>query len=302
VLSFSHQVFIEVASNLSFSKAANILFITQPAISKHVKALESFYKCALFERTSHQIRLTPTGETLFKHLKEALQIQQKIQFEISTAVEYSRAEGNLRIGASTTVALYIIPPMLSAFHRAQPLLNIQLMNRNSENITKALLTNEIDIGIVEVDQKIISIAYTHFMSDQVIPVCSSKSEIAKFGEINADHLKKLPIAIRERGSGTLTALEKGLKGLKVTINDLQVKVRLGGTEALKNFLLADQCIGFLPRRSVMKELAKDELRELRIPNLEMERNFYFIQRQGSVEAPLNRHFIKFAHSFYNQKL
>ena len=295
-------MFLEVAANLSFSRAASILFISQPAVSKHVKALESHYQSALFDRTTHRIRLTQTGELLFKHLKDALEIQQKIQFDISTAVEDARAEGNLKIGASTTVALYIIPSILSAYHRAQPLLNIQLMNRNSENITNALLNSEIDMGIVEVDKKISSIAYTHFMSDEVIAVCSSRSKIADYKEISADQLKQLPVAMRERGSGTLTALEKGLKMLHLSTNDLQIKVRLGGTEALKNFLLADECIGFLPKRSVTKELLKGELTALTIPGLKMERNFYFIQRQGAVQLSLNKHFIKFAHSFYNGSL
>jgi DNA-binding transcriptional LysR family regulator len=98
------------------------------------------------------------------------------------------------------------------------------------------------------------------------------------------------------GSGTLSALTQSLKKHTVRIEDLNVKVRLGGTEALKNFLLADRCIGFLPRKSVIKELDHGELVILNITGLKVSRDFFFIQRQGSEEFGLTKHFLRFAKS------
>ncbi len=294
MLSTSHKVFIDVAKELSFSKAAQALFISQPAISNHIKMLESQYQCALFNRKGNTISLTPAGEILYHHLEDALIIQRKIEFDLSTLEDAANVKGKLKIGASTTVALYIIPKILSAFHQQHPSLEIHLVNRNSENITNALLQNEIDIGIVEVFQKRTTISYKDFMTDEIVAVCSAKSKIAKIKKMEIADLPKYPVALRELGSGTLLALTNALKKHDIHLEDLNVKIRLGGTEALKNFLLADHCIGFLPKKSIVKELAHKELVQLNIAGLKVERNFYFIQRKGSEDFGLTRQFLRFA--------
>lgn len=294
MLSTSHTVFLEVAKELSFSKAAQSLFISQPAISNHIKMLEIKYQNALFNRKGSTISLTQAGEILFNHLEEALKIQQQIEFELSTLEDAANARGQLKVGASTTVALYIIPKILSAFHRNHPNLEIRLVNRNAENITNALLQNEIDVGIVEVFQKRTTISYTWFMTDEIVAVCAATSDIARKRKTGLEDLTKYPVALRELGSGTLLALTYALRQHDIHIEDLDVKVRLGGTEALKNFLLADYCIGFLPKKSIIKELAHGELVQLDIKNLKVKRDFYFIQRKGSEEFGLTRQFIRFA--------
>ena len=116
---------------MSFSKASRILFISQPAISKHIKALEDHYKQTLFERKGNNIKLTAAGELLYSHLKEAKKIQSKLQFELSTLTNKFNARGELKLGASTTVALYIIPKILSGFHQKYPGIKISLLNRNT---------------------------------------------------------------------------------------------------------------------------------------------------------------------------
>jgi DNA-binding transcriptional LysR family regulator len=294
MLSTSHSVFIEVAKELSFSKAAQTLFISQPAISNHIKMLESHYENALFHRKGNTISLTPAGEILYRHLEEAVKIQRQIEFDLSTLEDAENVKGRLIIGASTTVALYIIPKILSAFHQQHSGIEIHLVNRNSEKITNALLENEIDIGIVEVFQKRTTISYTDFMTDEIVAVCATTSEIAKSKIIDIKDLVNYPVALRELGSGTLLALTHALKKLNIQIEDLNVKVRLGGTEALKNFLLADSCIGFLPKKSIVKELAHKELVELNITGLSVERNFCIIQRKGSEEFGLTKQFLRFA--------
>jgi len=294
MLSTSHSVFIEVAKELSFSKAAQTLFISQPAISNHIKMLESRYENALFHRKGNSISLTPAGEILYDHLEEAVKIQRQIEYDLSTLGDAENVKGRLKIGASTTVALYVIPKILSKFHQQYPGIEIHLVNRNSENITNALLQNEIDIGIVEVFQKRTTISYTDFMTDEIVAVCATTSEIAKSKTIDIKELINYPVALREFGSGTLLALTHALKKLNIQIGDLNVKVRLGGTEAMKNFLLADSCLGFLPKKSIAKELAHNELVQLNIIGLSVERDFYFIQRKGSEEFGLTKQFLRFA--------
>lgn len=302
MLNYSHEVFFEVARHLSFSRAAEVLFISQPAISKHIKLLEESYNSNLFERKGNSIALTEEGKILFSHLARAKEIQKQSEFDISTFKKQSEAKGSLVIGASTTVALYVIPAVLSAFHQKYPSINLRLINRNSENILKALLDHEIDLGIIEGKNKITSVKYQFFLTDDVIAVCSAKSPLAHKKKITIEELKQIPVAIRERGSGTLAALTEALSRHKIKVTDFNTKIVLGGTEALKNFLLDDTCLGFLPSRSVKKELKYGDLVKINIPGLVINREFYFIQRQGSETDKLNALFIKMAVSQYNKKL
>lgn len=293
MLSARHEIFIEVATNLSFSKAGEILFISQPAISKHIKALEAFYKTTLFERKGNSIQLSKGGSLLLSRLKEAKKIQNQLEFELSVLNDQLKAKGQLKLGASTTVALYIIPKILSAFHQKYPEIKISLLNRNTDTIIKALADQDIDIGIVEGKKKNSAILYQPFATDEVIAVCSAKSPIAKKRSLTVPEIKNYRVVLREQGSGTLAALKYNLEKNGVKLSELNVNVRLAGTEALKNFLREDNCLGFLPKGSVTRDLENGELVTVKIENFQIIRNFFFIQRHGTDTNELNKAFIRF---------
>lgn len=293
MISFAHRVFMEVAANLSFSKAAHILFITQPAISKHVKALEDQYRVPLFERKGNSITLTRAGTKLNEYLLQAVEIERKAEYELSLMSSSSQAAGFLRLGASTTLALYILPSILSGFQHKYANVDIQLVNRNSEYILNALLTHEVDMGIIEVENKLTTVSYRPFMMDEVLPVCSAKSPLAG-KSLSLKQLLKTPVALRERGSGTLNALFRALGQHHIKPADLNVKIRLGGTEALKNFILADQCLGFLPAPAIVRELNAGDLVKVPVADLKIIRDFYFIRRKGTEDFGLTHDFAEYA--------
>ncbi|MBS1567032.1 MAG: LysR family transcriptional regulator, partial [Bacteroidetes bacterium] len=251
-------------------------------------------KTTLFERKGSSIVLTAPGKLLFERLQQAQQIQKQLEFDISTLRDQFRAKGQLKLGASTTVALYILPKVLSEFHQQYPDVKISLLNRNTDTIIQALLNQDIDVGIVEGARKINAIHYQPFMTDEVIAVCSAKSPIAQKGQLHIEDIRQLPIALREQGSGTLSALKASLLQHGIKLSELDAGVRLAGTEALKNFLKVDNCLGFLPRRALLRELRDGELVAVRIDKLHITRDFYFIQRQGVENDGLNKAFIRFA--------
>lgn len=129
-------------------------------------------------------------------------------------------------------------------------------------------------------------------------VCSSKSKLLKKKSYTLEDLHTTPIALREVGSGTLAVLKKALSKHKINISQLNAKVRLGGTEALKHFLVESDSLGFLPKISVAKELKTGELKEIDIEGLDLERQFFFIERKGET-SDLNKVFIKMAKLVYN---
>lgn len=299
MLSARHLVFLEVALQKSFTKASENLFISQPAISKSIQALENDYKAKLFERNGYKINLTPIGALLYEKLLEVKNIQDQTSFEISLLRDTLQAKGILKLGASTTVALYILPKILSSFNKKYPLVEINLLNRNSEIVLESLIAHDINIGIIEGPPKNKKVEYFPFITDDVVAVCNSKSHLAKKKIYTLKELPAIPIVLREKGSGTLVALLDSLKKHNLRQNDLNVKVRLGGTEALKNFLLEADCLGFLPKISIKKELKNNELTEIRVEGITIQRKFYFIQRKGEPVSELNKTFIQFTKNNYN---
>lgn len=291
-----------MAHHLSFTKASQVLFISQPAISKHIRQLEEEYKASLFSRKGNAISLTEEGRILYDSLQKAKALEKNLEFELNTYRTPAEIKGELRLGASTTVALYIAPPVLSKFRKKFPATKLSLFNRNSESVLKALLDNEIDLGIVEGKNKISQVRSQHFLTDEVVPVCSAQSPLTHHRKLTISDIPNIPIALRERGSGTLTVLKQAFSAKGIKMGDLKISIRLGGTEALKNFLLADDCLGFLPSRAVVKELASGDLVRLFIEDLTITRQFYFIQRLGDENRGLNASFIKLAKSHYNIKL
>lgn len=299
MLSFNHLVFIEVAKHLSFTKASEALFISQPAISKHIHNLEEHYKTPLFERKKGVVTLTPAGKILQQHLQTASSLAQQIEFEMGSIYNQQLLKGELKLGASTTIALYVIPAVLSAFRKQNEGVKISLLNRNSENVMTALLNHEIDLAIVEGKDKMANVNSQYFLAEKVVAVCASKSYLAKQTHYGLGELQHIPLSLRERGSGTLAAIGQALAEHGLKTSDLNVCMRLGGTEALKNFILADDSLGFLPLKAVAKELERGELVQLQIDGLNIERHFYFIQRLGDENNGMNKAFVKFAKQHYN---
>jgi len=301
VLSQSHQIFLKVATLLSFSRAAEYLYISQSAVSRHIQALESQYDCALFERGGREIKLTEIGQKIKSYLMEALEIQRRMEYEVSTNRIETDANSSLQLGSSTTVSLYILPEILSGFHSALPQVSLQVVNRNTENITQALLDKTIDVGIVEVEHKRHDIHYEYFTSDHIIAVCSPKSSLAHRRDITVAQLPGIDVVLRENGSGTLSAIGRALSLSGLSLTALQPKIRLGGTEALKNFILADLSLGFLSQHAVRKELLRGDLVEVPIKDLSIQRDFYFITRQGE-RFELIKKFIRFAKKIMESSL
>ena len=298
-MDFRLKVFFTVANRLSFTKAAKELFITQPAISKHIQELEEQYKIKFFERNGSKISLTNAGELLLKHTKNIFEVYREIDFDMSALINQQR--GLLRLGASTTISQYIIPPLLARFHQKLQEIKVNLLNGNTEQIEKALLNKEIEIGIVEGQSKNQSIKYTEFLKDELVLVCNSKNPLISKEQVNQEDLKSMRFVMREQGSGTLEVIEYALKPFEINLSQLTIEMQLGSTESIKSYLMNSDCVAFISIHAIEKELKNNELVILDIDNLVIERFFYIITLQGKVDA-LSELFIKNIGNYYNLKL
>ncbi|WP_256009666.1 LysR substrate-binding domain-containing protein [Desertivirga xinjiangensis] len=295
---FRLEVFYTVARRLSFTKAAHELFITQPAVTKHIHELEEEYQAKLFERNGNRIALTQAGSILLKHTEQIFSIYRQAKFEINTIS--NRSNGILRLGASTTISQYLIPPLLAQFHDKFPGIRINLINGNTELIEQALIKKEIDLGLIEGHTKNPQISYSEFVKDEIVLVCSNKHPLAKSAEIRLEQLQRIPLILRERGSGTLEVLEHFLEPLKLKLSDLQIEMQLGSTEAIKSYLSHSSCVAFISIHAILRELNSGELRIIDVAGLNIDRFFYLIHLHGMVDG-LSDIFIKFSNLFRNRK-
>ena len=298
-MDFRLKVFYTVALRLNFTKAATELYITQPAVSKHIHELEETYKTKLFERNGSKIALTPAGKILLKHTKSIFEIYREIDFEMSSFI--NERQGLLRLGASTTISQYIISPVLAHFHQKQKDIKVNLLNGNTEQIENALINKEIEIGIVEGQSKNQSIKYIPFLKDELVLVCNSNNPFVKKNEISVSDLKSMKFITRERGSGTLEVIEYALKKAGLKFSDLQIEMQLGSTESIKSYLLNSECFAFMSIHAVSKELKNKELMVLDVGELSVERYFYIITLLGKSDS-LSELFIQNMSNHYNLKL
>ncbi len=293
---FRLQVFYTVAQRLNFTKAAEELYITQPAVTKHIHEIENHFKVKLFERNGGKIKLTQAGEILLQYTEQIFSTYRNLEFEMNALLHQHR--GKLRIGASTTAAQYVLPPVLAAFHKKFKDIKVALSNNNTEQTEQALQNKQIDLGIIEGQSKNTLFKYTPFVKDEIVLVASIHHPLAKKGFIKPEELQKIPLLLREPGSGTLEVITLALKKLGIKISQLKTAMQLSSTESMKLYLLNSDAMAFLSIHSITKELQHNECVMIDVKGLSIERYLYFIHPQGQAEA-LPELFMKFArpHNF-----
>lgn len=290
---FRLKVFYSVAKNLSFTKASQELFVSQPAVTKHVHELESMYHVRLFDRTNNKISLTEAGKVMMEHCERILTEYRKLEYDMHLLNnEYA---GELRIGASTTIAQYILPPILAKFTAKYPQIKVSLMDTNSRNVENALLEHSIDLGMVEGVFRTPNLKYEAFLCDELVPVVRKGVIPSDVDEISVDSFVKMPLVLRERGSGTLDAIETVLAEEGLKLSSLNVRMHLGSTESIKSFLAYSDCMGIVSIASVVRELKEGIFRVVDISGLQFSRHFCFVSAQGQ-EIEAAQQFVRFMRS------
>lgn len=291
---FRLQVFHAVAKRLNFTKASKELYISQPAVSKHISAIETHFKVKLFERNGTKIKLTDAGETLLKYTEQLFAVHRQLEFEMDNISQ--QHHGILRIGASTTIAQYILPPILAAFHKRYQDMRVNLTIGNSEEIERRLESKEIDLGITEGQTKSNLFKYTEFIKDELVLVANSNHPLIAKELITRDELMNIPLLLREPGSGTLGVLTHALKSIRITLSQLKTEIQLGSTESMKMYLFNSDAMAFLSIHSIFKELQHKEYAILEVEGLSIERYFYFIEPHGE-DSSLAQLFLNFSRSY-----
>jgi len=265
-------------------------------VSKHIHELEQHFKVKLFERNGTKIQLTAAGDVLLQHTSRLTDVYHSLELDMNSLAQPHT--GKIRIGASTTVAQYVLPRVLAAFHRRFAGSKVELTVNNTEQVEHLLQQQKIDLGIIEGRAGNSLFKYTPFVKDELVLVAASGHPLARKGTIKPEELRQIPLLMREPGSGTLEVLAHALKPLGIKISQLNKEMQLESTESAKQYILHSDCMAFLSVHSVLRELQNKEYVVIEVKGLILERDFYFIRQHGQTES-LPDLFMKFAlrHNF-----
>ena len=255
---FRLKVFITAARTLSFTRTAEQLYISQPAVSKHIGELESRYKVQLFARRGSRLELTDAGRTMLEAAERLADDYRRLEYEMSLCA--SLTEGELRLGASTTIAQYLLPPILARFTTRFPGVRVSLLSGNSSEVEQALGEHAVDLGMVESVSRRQGLHYTFFAPDELVLVTRTGGRYARTESLTCEQLLSTPLVLRENGSGTLEVISAALAAKGIRLSQLDVVMRLGTTEGIKGFVRNSDVLAIVSVTSVVDELRSGALR------------------------------------------
>jgi DNA-binding transcriptional LysR family regulator len=290
------KVFHTVARLLSFTKAAEELHMTQPAVTFQVRQLEEYFNTRLFDRTHNKVNLTPAGERVAEFAERIFDLYEEMENRVRDLT--GEISGALTIGASTTIAEYMLPALLGEFKNRYPDINLRLKVSNSEGIVSMVEHNVIDLGVVEssVSNKNLIVEVCH--DDQLVVVAAPDHELVKRGgKVSASDIVRYPFVSREEGSGTREVIMHYLMEHKITPSDMTFSLELGSPEAIKGAVEAGMGITILSRSIIGKELKLNMLAELEL-DPPLSRPFSFVRQRQKFRVTIMEKLLEFAQSYF----
>ena len=251
------QVFHTVAKQLSFTKAAELLFMTQPAVTFQVKQLEEHFNTRLFERSHGKISLTPAGSLALDYAERILNLTSEMEARISELT--GQVSGPLLIGASTTIAEYMLPKLLGEFKSLHPETQARLTVANSETIENKVADHTLDLGLIEAPSHHPNLVTQVCCEDELVMICSPRSELARRPMVSPTELASHPYISRESGSGTRECIDEYFKEGGVSLDELNLVMELGSREAIKGAVSAGLGVAVVSITTVAKEVRLGEL-------------------------------------------
>ena len=246
------QVFYTVARQLSFTKAAEQLFMTQPAVTFQVKQLEEHLNARLFERSHGRITLTPTGQLVLEYAERILGLSAEMDKRVSELT--GAISGPLLLGASTTIAEFMLPRVLGEFKAHHPQVQTHMTVANSETIENHVAEHVIDLGLIESPSRRPGLHIEVCCEDELVMICAPGYKLAGLTSVTPQQIAGEPYVSRESGSGTRDFADNYFRQSGIAPEDLNIVMELGSPEAIKGVLETGIGIAIMSRLTVAKEL------------------------------------------------
>ncbi len=288
------QVFFTVAKLLSFTKAAESLHMTQPAVTFQVRQLEEYFNTRLFDRTHNRISLTEAGVNVYGYAEKIFELYGEMESMVREMTGDIGA--SVTIGASTTIAEYMLPSLLGDFRVKYPDVLIHLKVSNTEGVVSMVENNVIDLGVVEAPVGNKNLVVERCRNDKLVAIVPTQHPLAKKSVVTLSELLSYPFICREEGSGTREVIEDYICNAEGCKNGLNVAMELGSPEAVKGAVEANMGISIVSDATVVKE---HRLGTLKLLDLDppMERPFSFVHQKQKFRVRVMDELLEFARGY-----
>ncbi|MBM7714942.1 LysR family transcriptional regulator [Siminovitchia sp. FSL H7-0308] len=265
------EVFVAVAEKKNFSRAAEELHMTQPAVSQHIQAFEREIGTRLLDRTNKYVKLNKAGEIVYDHAVEILGLYTKMQRLVDDLT--NKTSGPLTIGASYTFGEYILPYVIADMLEQYPLVTPSISIGNTRDIAESVLKHQLDVGIVEGDFRHHQLMIEPFAKDIMHIVTAPTHKLAKLKKVTPADLAQETWIVREEGSGTRTAADKMLDSLDISPEKM---MEFGSLQIIKESVEAGLGVSLLSKWAIRKELSMDTLKIIDVNGLPFTRTFSIV--------------------------
>lgn len=288
------QVFHAVARLLSFTKAAEVLHMTQPAVTFQIRQLEEQFDTRLFDRAHNRVSLTEAGHVAFEFAENIFEKYSEMDNAIREIT--GNISGSLTLGASTTISEYMLPALLGDFNSKNPEVLLRLRVSNTEGIVSMVENNVIDLGVVEGPVTNKNLLVEVCRRDHLVVVVPPDHSLAKFDSVSVEEMLKYPFICREEGSGTKEVIAEHLRSQGVSKHALKACLELGSPEAVKGAVEAGMGISVLSSVSISKELKLNTLKAIPL-DPPLSREFSFVRQRQKFRVRTMEELLDFARSY-----
>jgi DNA-binding transcriptional LysR family regulator len=288
------EIFVKVAELGGFSRAAEVLFLTQPTVSEHVRALEDELGVQLLDRLGRATTPTRAGTLLLGYARRMLTLAR----EAAQAIEQfqGRVNGELTVGGSSIPGEYIVPALVGAFRGKYPDVRISLLIGSSREVQQWVEEGRVEIGVAGAAPTGRVLEGRPLMADEIVVVVGADHPWAVRRTVSIDDLKAEPMILRERGSGSRETFERALEGLGLDLSDFRVVGEMASTQAIKQAVRAAVGVSLISQRAVEDECQARLLACVRIRGVTVSRAFHLVTHRDRSRSPLAQAFLTFVES------
>lgn len=274
------RVFRAVARERSFTKAAAALGLTQSAVSVQIRELGAILGAPLFEVLGKKVHLTDAGRLLEAHAARAEGLTREVAQDFSALRELGA--GSVRIGASTSIGTYYLPPLLAEFSAKHPRVAVSLAIENTAHIEEKLLHNEFDLGFMGARAVSADLVSEPFLEDEIFFACAPGHALATAAAVTPERLARERLIMRETGSATRATMEAHLLKRGLSFRDT---LTFGSVEAIKQVVISGLGVAYFSTLTVCNEIAVGWLVKIRIRGLAASRTFFIVRHRSKKETP-----------------
>ncbi len=283
--------FCAVVERRSFSRAAEHLGVSQPAVSLQIAGLEKRLGTKLLDRSGRRVETTEAGSLLYRRAQRLLQLEAQL-FEEVAGTE-GELTGTLEIGASTGPGENVVPLLLCEFQRANPGVHVSLSISDTQRIVERVADREVELGIVGAARRHRAVVFEPLFRDEVVLACPPGHRFAG-RTVDIDELRSEPLIVMQEGAGVRQVIEDELRAAGARLRDFDVRLELGLQESVKSAVVAGYGVCFISRSAVEAELAAGTVASARVKGLDPAREISLVRSSGRALTRVAQEFVAFA--------